>query len=164
MRTHNIAAIPADGIGPEVIEAGAEVLAALARRNGNVDYKLTFFDWGSDYYKKHGVMMPADGLDQLKPFDAIYFGAVGAPDVPDHITLWGLRLPICQGFDQYANVRPTKIFPASHRLCAMSVSAISTGSSCARIRKANIPAMAAVPTGDFPKRSAPKWRSSPASA
>jgi tartrate dehydrogenase/decarboxylase/D-malate dehydrogenase len=111
MRTHNIAAIPADGIGPEVIEAGAEVLAALARRNGNVDYKLTFFDWGSDYYKKHGVMMPADGLDQLKPFDAIYFGAVGAPDVPDHITLWGLRLPICQGFDQYANVRPTKILP-----------------------------------------------------
>jgi tartrate dehydrogenase/decarboxylase/D-malate dehydrogenase len=111
MRTHNIAAIPADGIGPEVIEAGANVLAALARRNGNVDYKLTFFDWGSDYYKKHGVMMPADGLEQLKPFDAIYFGAVGAPDVPDHITLWGLRLPICQGFDQYANVRPTKIIP-----------------------------------------------------
>jgi tartrate dehydrogenase/decarboxylase/D-malate dehydrogenase len=56
-------------------------------------------------------MMPEDGTDQLKPFDAIYFGAVGAPDVPDHITLWGLRLPICQGFDQYANVRPTKIMP-----------------------------------------------------
>jgi len=69
------------------------------------------FDWGSDYYRKHGVMMPADGLAELKKFDAIYFGAVGAPDVPDHITLWGLRLPICQGFDQYANVRPTKILP-----------------------------------------------------
>jgi len=69
------------------------------------------FDWGSDYYKQHGVMMPEDGLQTLKTFDAIYFGAVGAPDVPDHITLWGLRLPICQGFDQYANVRPTKILP-----------------------------------------------------
>ncbi|MFK9842623.1 isocitrate/isopropylmalate family dehydrogenase, partial [Escherichia coli] len=64
-----------------------------------------------DYYKKQGVMMPEEGLNTLKAFDAIYFGAVGAPDVPDHITLWGLRLPICQGFDQYANVRPTKILP-----------------------------------------------------
>ncbi|WP_417687418.1 tartrate dehydrogenase [Roseibium sp.] len=111
MRNYQIAAIPADGIGPEVIEAGAEVLAALGQRSGDVDFQLKFFDWGSDYYKKHGVMMPEDGLDQLKSFDAIYFGAVGAPDVPDHITLWGLRLPICQGFDQYANVRPTKIIP-----------------------------------------------------
>ncbi|MBD8874718.1 tartrate dehydrogenase [Roseibium polysiphoniae] len=111
MRNYQIAAIPADGIGPEVIEAGAEVLAALGQRGDGVDFKLKFFDWGSDYYKKHGVMMPEDGLEQLKPFDAIYFGAVGAPDVPDHVTLWGLRLPICQGFDQYANVRPTKIIP-----------------------------------------------------
>ena len=69
------------------------------------------FDWGSDYYKKHGVMMPAGGADQLRAFDAIYFGAVGAPDVPDHITLWGLRLAICQPLDQYANVRPTRILP-----------------------------------------------------
>ncbi|ASP35899.1 tartrate dehydrogenase [Labrenzia sp. VG12] len=111
MRSYQIAAIPADGIGPEVIEAGSEVLAALGQRSGDVSFDLTFFDWGSDRYRKHGEMMPADGLEQLKPFDAIYFGAVGAPDVPDHITLWGLRLPICQGFDQYANVRPTKIIP-----------------------------------------------------
>jgi isocitrate/isopropylmalate dehydrogenase len=162
MRVHNIAAIPADGIGPEVIEAGADVLAALARRNGTVDYKLTFFDWGSDYYKKHGVMMPADGLEQLKPFDAIYFGAVGAPDVPDHITLWGLRLPICQGFDQYANVRRQRSYPASRHRCAMSVSATSIGSSCVRIRKASILAMVAVPTADFQKRSAPRCPFSPA--
>jgi len=75
--------------------------------------KLRFetFDWGTDYYRKHGVMMPANGLELLQPFDAIFFGAVGAPDVPDHITLWGLRLNICQNFDQYANVRPTKILP-----------------------------------------------------
>jgi len=111
MRSYKIAAIPADGIGPEVIDAGAQVLAALEKREGDLSFDLTTFDWGSDYYKKHGVMMPEDGLDQLRPFDAIYFGAVGAADVPDHITLWGLRLPICQGFDQYANVRPTKIIP-----------------------------------------------------
>lgn len=111
MREYNIAAIPADGIGPEVIEAGIAVLEALAGRAG--DLKLTFktFDWGTDYYRKNGIMMPADGLDQLQPYDAIFFGAVGAPDVPDHITLWGLRLAICQGFDQYANVRPTRILP-----------------------------------------------------
>ena len=111
MRQYKIAAIPADGIGPEVIEAGVAVLQALAQRAGDFSLAVENFDWGSGYYKKHGVMMPADGLDRLKPFDAIYFGAVGAPDVPDHITLWGLRLPICQGFDQYANVRPTRILP-----------------------------------------------------
>ncbi|HEX3756314.1 MAG TPA: tartrate dehydrogenase [Rhizomicrobium sp.] len=111
MREYSIAAIPADGIGPEVIGAGLAVLEALERRLGDVKFRVRSFDWGSDYYKKHGEMMPADGLAQLKAFDAIYFGAVGAPDVPDHITLWGLRLPICQGFDQYANVRPTKILP-----------------------------------------------------
>jgi tartrate dehydrogenase/decarboxylase/D-malate dehydrogenase len=78
---------------------------------GDVTFQIEHFDWGSDYYKKNGVMMPENGLETLKNFDAIYFGAVGAPDVPDHITLWGLRLPICQGFDQYANVRPTRILP-----------------------------------------------------
>lgn len=111
MREHTIAAIPADGIGPEVIEAGLAVLDALAARMGDVAFRVTTFDWGSEHYRRHGTMMPADGLERLKRFDAIYFGAVGAPDVPDHITLWGLRLPICQGFDQYANVRPTRILP-----------------------------------------------------
>lgn len=111
MREYNIAAIPADGIGPEVIHAGLRVLEALERRVGDMKLHVQEFPWGSDYYKRHGVMMPADGLKTLKPFDAIYFGAVGAPDVPDHVTLWGLRLPICQGFDQYANVRPTRVLP-----------------------------------------------------
>ena len=111
MREYSIAAIPADGIGPEVIAAGVQALEALQKRLGDVKFNVETFDWGSDYYRKHGVMMPADGLATLKKFDAIYFGAVGAPDVPDHITLWGLRLPICQGFDQYANVRPTRILP-----------------------------------------------------
>ncbi|MDY0884733.1 tartrate dehydrogenase [Dongia soli] len=111
MREYAIATIPADGIGPEVIAAGTQVLESLQKRLSDVKFHFKNFDWGSDYYKKHGVMMPADGLATLKKFDAIYFGAVGAPDVPDHVTLWGLRLPICQGFDQYANVRPTKILP-----------------------------------------------------
>jgi tartrate dehydrogenase/decarboxylase/D-malate dehydrogenase len=111
MREYAIAAIPADGIGPEVIAAGLQALSVLERRMGSFKLRVEEFPWGSDYYKKTGTMMPADGLAQLKKFDAIYFGAVGAPDVPDHITLWGLRLPICQGFDQYANVRPTKILP-----------------------------------------------------
>ena len=111
MKTYKIAAIPADGIGPEVINAGLQVLEALERRWEHLNFEVQTFDWGSDYYRQHGVMMPEDGTAQLKHFDAIYFGAVGAPDVPDHITLWGLRLPICQGFDQYANVRPTKILP-----------------------------------------------------
>ena len=111
MQNYQIAAIPADGIGPEVIDAGVRVLQALAARDGGFAFDITTYDWGSDYYKAHGRMMPEDGLDRLKAHDAIFFGAVGAPDVPDHITLWGLRLPICQGFVQYANVRPTRILP-----------------------------------------------------
>lgn len=111
MRSFKIAAIPADGIGQEVVAAGLEVLEVLAERDGGFRLEVESFDWGSDYYRQHGVMMPENGRDLLMPFDAIYFGAVGAPDVPDHITLWGLRLAICQPFDQYANVRPTRILP-----------------------------------------------------
>jgi tartrate dehydrogenase/decarboxylase/D-malate dehydrogenase len=111
MRTHRIAAIGGDGIGPEVIAAGLEVLEVCAERDGGFRFAVEHFDWGSDYYRKHGVMMPPDGADRLRKFDAIYFGAVGAPDIPDHITLWGLRLAICQSLDQYANVRPTRILP-----------------------------------------------------
>ena len=110
-REHNIAAIPADGIGIEVIEETIKVLGALEERYPDIGFNFENYDWGSDYYKKHGVMMPDDGLELLKASDAILFGAVGAPDVPDHITLWGLRLQICQGFDQYANVRPSRVLP-----------------------------------------------------
>jgi tartrate dehydrogenase/decarboxylase/D-malate dehydrogenase len=109
MREHAIAAIPWDGIGPEVIGAGLDVLKTLEQRVGGFRLHVESFSWGSDYYKKHAVMMPKDGLDQLRRFSAIYFGAVGSPEVPDHVTLWGLRLAICQGFDQYANLRPTRI-------------------------------------------------------
>jgi tartrate dehydrogenase/decarboxylase/D-malate dehydrogenase len=111
MREYRIAAIPADGIGIEVIAAGLAVLRVLEERDGGFRLRIEHFPWGSDYYRKHGRMMAEDGLERLKPFDAIYFGAVGAPDIPDHVTLWGLRLPICQGFDQYANVRPARVLP-----------------------------------------------------
>ncbi len=111
MRSHRIAAIPADGIGPEVIAAGLEVLEAVAARDGGFQLAVDHYGWGSDWYRKHGEMMPPDGLAWLRTADAIYFGAVGDPNLPDHVTLWGLRLAICQGFDQYANVRPTRILP-----------------------------------------------------
>jgi tartrate dehydrogenase/decarboxylase/D-malate dehydrogenase len=111
MKTYKLAAIPGDGIGGEVVSAGIEVLEALARRAGNFAFKVDRFDWGGEYYKKHGRMMPENGRDQIKGHDAILFGSAGHPDIPDHITLWGLRLAICQGFDQYANVRPTRVLP-----------------------------------------------------
>jgi len=111
MRMYKIAAMGGDGIGPEVIQAGVQVLKVCAERDGRFTLDFQDFDWGSDYYRIHGVMMPADGANQLRKFDAILFGAVGSPDIPDHITLWGLRLAICQPLDQYANVRPTRILP-----------------------------------------------------
>ena len=111
MPEYKIAAIPGDGIGAEVVAAGLEVLAALEARAPNLKFTIESFPWGSDYYRAHGRMMAEDGIARLADFDAIYFGAVGDPEVPDHVTLWGLRLAICQGFDQYANVRPARILP-----------------------------------------------------
>jgi len=111
MRAYSIAVIGGDGIGPEVIAEGCRVLEATAAAEGGFSLRFTEFDWGSAMYRREGRMMPADGLQQLEGFDAIFFGAVGAPDIPDHITLWELRLAICQGFDQYANVRPARLLP-----------------------------------------------------
>jgi len=111
MKTYRIACIPGDGIGKEVIPAGQVVLEALARERGTFGFEFSNFGWGGDWYRAHGEMMPADGLDALRDMDAMLFGSAGDPDIPDHITLWGLRLKICQGFDQYANVRPTRILP-----------------------------------------------------
>ncbi len=110
MKIYKIANIPGDGIGKEVIPAGTEVLKAIAAKS-DFSFEFEDFDWGGDYYRKHGIMMPVDGLDALRNKDAILFGSAGDPHIPDHITLWGLRLKICQGFDQYANVRPTRILP-----------------------------------------------------
>jgi tartrate dehydrogenase/decarboxylase/D-malate dehydrogenase len=111
MKSYKIAAIPGDGIGTEVIAAGVEVLHAIAKRDGGFKFDVDHFDWGGEYYKKHGRMMPENGRDQIRKHDAILFGSAGHPEIPDHITLWGLRLAICQPFDQYANVRPTRVLP-----------------------------------------------------
>jgi tartrate dehydrogenase/decarboxylase/D-malate dehydrogenase len=111
MREYRIAAIPGDGIGAEVVAAGLKVLDVLAQKERGFRLQVEHFPWSSDYYRRHGHYIPEGGLDRLRRFDAILFGAVGAPDVPDHVSLWGLRLPICQGFDQYANVRPARVLP-----------------------------------------------------
>jgi tartrate dehydrogenase/decarboxylase/D-malate dehydrogenase len=108
MKTYRIATIPGDGIGKEVVPAGRQVLEALAASSSGLRFEFEDFGWGGDWYREHGEMMPADGLDALR---AILFGSAGDPDIPDHITLWGMRLKICQGFDQYANLRPTRILP-----------------------------------------------------
>ncbi|HET7730132.1 MAG TPA: tartrate dehydrogenase [Usitatibacter sp.] len=110
MKSYRIAAMGGDGIGPEVIGAGVEVLQALGKAEGFA-LAVKDFDWSSDRYLKHGAYIPEGGLEELKTFDAIFFGAVGSQQVPDHVSLWGLRLPICQGFDQYANVRPARVLP-----------------------------------------------------
>ena len=110
MAEHNIAIIRGDGIGVDVIEEGLKVLNAVAPRF-DISFKFTEFPWGTDYYFKTGEMMPSDGLDILSKFDAIYFGAVGDPDVQDHITLNGLLLPMRRGFDQYVCERPCVLYP-----------------------------------------------------
>ena len=111
MRKYKIAVIPGDGIGKEVVPAGVQVLKALQEHIGGFSLEFQNFPWGSDYYRETGRMMPADGLEILRRFNAIYFGAVGDALIPDHVTLWGLRLEICQNFDMYANVRPARILP-----------------------------------------------------
>jgi tartrate dehydrogenase/decarboxylase / D-malate dehydrogenase len=113
LKIYRIAAIPGDGIGQEVIPEGIEVLKALAAADGKFELAFEIFPWSSAFFLEHGYYIPEGGLDRLKSFDAIFFGAVGSPEVPDHISLWGLRLPICQGLDQYANVRPSRVLPGT---------------------------------------------------
>ena len=108
MELYKIAVIAGDGIGSEVISEGVKVLEAAAEL-GNFHLEFTYFPWGCEYYKEHGCMMPKDGIDILSSFDAIYLGAVGAPGVPDHVSLWDLLLVIRKSFDQYVNLRPVKL-------------------------------------------------------
>ena len=109
MKTYRIAVIPGDGIGKEVLPPTLDLLAACGARFG-IGFEWAHFEWSADYYFRHGRMMPVDGLDQLRPYDAILLGAVGHQELPDNVTLNGLLLPIRRGFDQYANVRPAVLF------------------------------------------------------
>ncbi len=111
MKEYNIAVIPGDGIGEEVAPEGVRVLDVVGELTGAYKFRYEYFPYGCNYYLKTGKMMADDGLKILKPFDAIYFGAVGFPTVPDHISLRGLRLPICQGFEQYVCYRPSELLP-----------------------------------------------------
>src|SRR5919205_794776 len=108
-RTYRVAVIAGDGIGREVVPEGVKALEAAARRYG---FALEWreFDWSCETYAKTGRMMPEDGLDQLRPYDAVFLGAVGYPGVPDHVSLWGLLIPLRRGFQQYVNLRPVKLF------------------------------------------------------
>ena len=108
MKTYRIAVIPGDGIGKEVVPEGLRVLEAAGRRFG-LKFSCQHFDWSCETYVRTGKMMPDDGLNQLRPFDAIFLGAVGYPGVPDHISLWGLLIPIRRGFEQYVNLRPVRL-------------------------------------------------------
>ncbi|MBX9390272.1 tartrate dehydrogenase [Streptomonospora nanhaiensis] len=111
-RRFRIAAIPGDGVGAEVVAAGRQVLDALAADSGGaLEFAWTEFPWGCDHYARTGAMMDDDGLERVRGFDALYFGAVGWPTVPDHVSLWGLRLRLCQNLDQWANVRPVHFLP-----------------------------------------------------
>lgn len=111
MRDYHIAVIPGDGIGQEVTPEGVRVLDAIGELTGAYKMRYEYFPWSCEYYLKTGRMMAEDGLKILREFDAIYFGAVGFPSVPDHISLRGLRLPICQGFEQYVCQRPSFLLP-----------------------------------------------------
>ena len=165
MNEYKIAAIPGDGIGKEVVAAGVQVLEALAKRDGGFKLQVQEFPWGSDYYKQHGRMMAADGLDTLKGFDAIYFGAVGAPDLPDDITLVGTAARDLPGL---RSVRQRAPYPraARHRASAEAQAArpTSTGSSSARTARASTPGTAGARIAAIRRKSAPRPRSSRAPA
>ncbi len=109
MKTYKVAVIGGDGIGPEVIAEGVKVLNAVAELDGSFAFDFTHYPWGCEYYLENGRMMAEDGMEQLAKADAIFLGAVGAPGVPDHISLWDLLLTIRKGFDQYVNLRPVKL-------------------------------------------------------
>lgn len=109
MKKYKMAVIAGDGIGPEVIAEGVKVLDAIAAIDGGFKFEWTFFPWGCEYYLANGKMMDDNGIETLRRFDAIYLGAVGAPGVPDHISLWDLLLVIRKSFDQYVNLRPVKL-------------------------------------------------------
>ena len=110
MARHRIAVVPGDGIGKEVVPEGLRVLEAVGSRFG-IEYDFVHFDWDCSDYAKTGRIMPEDGIEQLRPFDAIFLGAVGLPGVPDHVSLWGMLIPIRREFMQYVNLRPARLLP-----------------------------------------------------
>jgi isocitrate/isopropylmalate dehydrogenase len=145
MRHYNLAVMPGDGIGPEVITEGVAALQAVAELDGGLKFETQDYDWGSERYLRHGAMMPEDGLKVLeaRDYNAILVGPVGDPRVADHITLWGMLLPIRQGFDQYINLRPVRLLEGVASPLAGKALRTSTSSAFARTAKANTAELAA---------------------
>ena len=110
MPRYRLACIPGDGIGKEVLPEGVRVLEAVAKKF-DIEFEYDYFDWSCEYYARHGRMMPEDGIDQIKHHDAVFLGAVGFPGVADHVSLWGLLIPIRREFQQYVNLRPVRLMP-----------------------------------------------------
>lgn len=108
MSSYRLACIPGDGIGKEVLPEGVRVLDAVAKKFG-ITFQYDYFDWSCEYYSKHGRMMPEDGIEQIRNHDAVFLGAVGFPGVPDHVSLWGLLIPLRREFQQYVNLRPVRL-------------------------------------------------------
>src|SRR5229473_771384 len=154
LKNYKIAVIEGDGIGREVVPEGIRVLEAAARR---FDLSLSWqhFDWSCETYLKTGRMMPENGLEQLRPYDAIYLGAVGYPGVPDHVSLWGLLIPIRRAFKQYVNLRPIRLLRVSGVLFVTARQVKSTSASSGRTTRVNTPRSAAVSTATLTS----KWRS-----
>jgi isocitrate/isopropylmalate dehydrogenase len=155
---------PGDGIGKEVMPEGLRVVEAAARKFG-ADLAFTSYDWSCDYYAKHGRMMPEDWFTQLRPYEAMFYGAVGWPaTVPDHVSLWGSLIKFRRDFDQYVNMRPCKLMPGIRRRSPTASRATSTSWSCARTRKASTRRWAAACTRAATARSCSRSPSSRARA
>jgi len=123
--------VPGDGIGKEVVPEGLNVLEAVGSAFG-IGFHFRHFDWSCETYKKTGRMMPEDGIARLRDHDAIFLGAVGFPGVPDHVSLWGLLIPIRRQFDQYVNLRPVRLLRGSNRRFAIAIPVISISGSSAK--------------------------------
>ena len=159
--SYRIALIPGDGIGREVVPEGVRALKALS---GRFKFAMDFneFPYSCEHYLQTGRMMPEDGLEQLRPFDAILLGAVGAPQVPDHVSLWGLLIPIRRSFDQYVNCGRCACSRASARRWPAARRRTSTSSSCGRTPRASTPRSAAGSSRARSGRSRSRSPSSPA--
>jgi len=136
MATYRVAVIPGDGIGKEVVPEGLRVLEAGGRKF-DISFTWDEFPWSCEYRAKHGRMMPADGPAVIRHHDAIFFGACGFPGVPDHISLWELRIPMRRQFDLYINLRPVRLCRGSSRRWPTERSAMSSSGWCAKIPRAS---------------------------
>ncbi|MFD0743190.1 isocitrate/isopropylmalate family dehydrogenase [Phytohabitans flavus] len=163
MTAHRIATIPGDGIGREVVPAAQDVLALAGERHG-FRLEWTEFDWSCEYYTRTGRMMPADGLDQVAAFDAIFLGAVGYPGVPDHVSLWGLLIPMRRAFAQYVNLRPVRLLRGIESPLRGSSRATWTSWSSGRTTRASTRRSADASTAALHGRWPCRKRSSPGPA